>query len=113
MWPRILAGLALGLALVAAPAGTAGARDAARPTGGLTGLVPVTAHAVAAVPRLAPAAGASDTKHATGGWALGALPIALVAALGWLVVRRRGRLAPVAAPPRAVAARAPPSTVGT
>jgi hypothetical protein len=112
VWPRLVASVALGLALVA-PAAAFRADAAVPPAAGFIGLVPTSSHAVAAVLRVAPPAGVTDTKHATGGWALGALPIALATALGWLAVRRRATRAPAAAAPRAVAARAPPSTVST
>jgi hypothetical protein len=112
VWVRLVAALTFALALVAVPAGAVGSIEQSGPSGQLAPLGPVASHGVVAVLRAVPTIAPAATKHATADWAL-AVPAGLAAlAFGWMIVRRRRPLVPATRPLRAIAARAPPSTVG-
>jgi hypothetical protein len=112
VWLRFAAALTFALALVAVPTGVVGSLEQAGPSGQLAPLGPVAAHGVVAVLRAVPTIAPAATKHATTDWVLAA-PVGLAAlAFGWMIVRRRRPMLPASRLLRAIAARAPPSTVG-
>ena len=106
---RLVAVMAFGLALVAAPGAARGGQTIS--DGSLAHLTPATAHAVISAARAAPSLG-SDLKHAADAWSLAAATSTVAVALAWLLVVCRRRRSSTTRGVLPLAARAPPSTVG-